>query len=136
VNAQTGTLKQTLGALTLGILVGIVLVTGYSLIDSWLSILFTGREAIMPPSAVAFASFLFSIEYALVIAAICVPLWLVMSKVGWDGAVAAALLGFAVTSAVWFLTNQPFLSLTHNDLAKGLCGAVAGLATWWAARRR
>jgi hypothetical protein len=136
VKAQTGTRKQTLGALTLGILVGILLVTAYGFLDSWLSVLLTGHEHIMPPSAVAFASFLFSIEYALLIVAVSAPLWMVISKVGWDGPLAAGLLGFAVTFAIWFLTNQPFPELTRNDLAYALCGATAGLVTWWAAHRR
>jgi len=136
VNARTGTLKQTLGALGFGILVGVALVTGYGFVDSWLSVLFTGHEGIMPPSAVAFASFLFSIEYAPLIAVICAPLWLVLSKVGWDGPLAAASLGFIATSAIWFLRNRPFWGPTRHDLAFALCGAAAGLATWWVAHRR
>ena len=136
MNAQSFTLKRTLRALALGILVGIVLVTVYGFVDSWLSVLITGHEAVMPPSAVAFASFLMSTEYALLIAAICAPLWLVLSKIGWDGPLAAALLGFAATSAIWVLTNQPFWGPTRHDVALALCGAAAGLATWWAAHRR
>lgn len=136
MNAQSFTLKRTVGALALGILVGVVLVTVYGFVDSWLSVLFTGREAVMPPSAVAFASFLISTEYALLIAAICAPIWLVLSKMGWDGPLAAGLLGFVATSATWFLTNQPFWGPTRHDLAFALCGTAAGLATWWAAHRR
>lgn len=134
--ASTASFKQSLSALFLGMLVGIVLVTVYGFIESWLRIVLTGREGILPPSAVALASFLVSTEYALLIAVVCAPLWLLISKVGWDGAPTAGLLGCGVTSVIWFLGNQPFLGPSGDDLAYALCGAVAGLVTWWAAHRR
>jgi hypothetical protein len=85
---------------------------------------------------VAQASFVFSLYYGLAIVALSVPLWLLISRLGFEGPVPAAALGFAMTAAVWFFANQQFPRPALNDLAIAICGSVAGLATWLMANRR
>lgn len=129
MDGQARTFGQTVSALGVGVLVGVALVTAFGFLSA-------SSDALLPPSAAAQASFLLSIYYAPAIAALSVPLWLLISRLGLDGPVAAAGLGFIVTSAVWFLTNQPLSAPTLDDAAIAACGAVAGLATWWVANRR
>ena len=121
--------RQTASALGAGVLVGVVLVTAFGFLSA-------SGDALLPPLAAARASFLFSILYAPAIAALSALVWWLISKFGMEGPVAAAGLGFVMTSAVWFLTNQPLSAPTLDNLAVGVCGAMAGLATWWVANRR
>ena len=125
---QARSLKQTATALAAGVLVGVALVTAFGFFSA-------SADAILPPVAKAQASFLFSIYYAPAIAILSVPFWLVLSKLRLDGPVAAAGLGFVMTSVVWFLGNQPFWEPSLDDLGIAGSGAAAGLATWWVANR-
>lgn len=129
MNRQARSVRRTASALGAGIFVGIALVTAFGFLSA-------SSDALLPPSAAAQASFLFSIYYAPAIAALSVPVWLLISRFGLDGPVAAAGLGFIITSVVWFLSNQPFSALTLDEAAIAVCGALAGLATWWVANRR
>jgi len=129
MTARVRSLRQMASALTVGVCVGVFLVAAFGFIS-------TSRDALIPPTAAAQASFVFSLYYGLVIAALSVPLWLLISRLGLEGPVSAAGLGFAMTAAVWFFANQPFPGPTLDDLAIAICGSVAGLATWLMANRR
>ena len=129
MNSQARSLKQNTAALAAGVLVGIALVTAFGFLSA-------SRDAILSPASNAEASFLLSVGYAPVIAILSVPFWLVILRLRLEGPVAAASLGFVMTSAVWFLANQPFLGPTIDDLGIAACGAAAGLTTWWVANRR
>lgn len=128
MNGQVRSLRRTASALGAGTLAGVVLVTTFSFLSF-------GADTLLPPSAAAQASFLLSIYYAPIIVVLSVPIWLLISRFGWDGPVAAACLGFIATSVVWSLTNQPFWAPSLDDAAIAVSGALAGLATWWVANR-
>lgn len=129
MNGQARSLKQTATALAAGVLAGIVLLTVFGFLSA-------RSDALLPPVAKAQASFLLSAYYAPAIALLSVPFWLVLSRLRLDGPAAAAGLGFVMTSAVWFLANQPFWGPAVDDLAIAVSGALAGLTTWWVANRR
>jgi hypothetical protein len=128
MNGQAPSLIRTATALGAGTLVGVAIVTTFGFLSA-------SSDGLLPPSAAAHASFLLSIYYAPAIAVLSVPLWLLISKFELAGPVAAAGLGFIMTSVVWFLANQPFSALKLDDVAIAVCGALAGLATWWVAYR-
>lgn len=122
------TLVRVLLALAAGIATGALLVTAmfYALFGTGIGIVYEGL-------------FTVSLFYGTAIAAICVPIWLILAKVGWDRAPAAMAIGFVATAA--------FVSLTYNAgsherlnvmastlLPYALCGAVAALVTWWVGR--
>ena len=129
MNGQAPSVRQTAVALGTGILVGVALVTAFGFLSA-------SSDALLPPSEAAQASFLLSIYYAPIIAALSFPLWLLISRFGLDGPVVAAGLGLTMTSVVWFLANQPFLAPKLDDMAIAVCGALAGLTAWWVAHRR
>jgi hypothetical protein len=80
-----------------------------------------------------------SLVYGLAIAGFCIPLWLMLARLGRDSARAAAALGFAATAAFVSLT---YAAGSHSHIALlaytagpyGLCGAAAALVTWWVGR--
>ena len=79
---------------------------------------------------------LVSLLYGAAIAAVCAPIWLILAKIGWDGAWAAAGLGFVATAMFFGLTfaagSHDRLDLMANTIVPyGACGAVAALVTWW-----
>lgn len=81
-----------------------------------------------------------SLFYGLAIAAFCVPLWLMLARLGRDSASAAAALGFVATAVFVSLTyaagsHDRIALMTYTALPYGLCGAVAALVTWWVGRR-
>ena len=76
-----------------------------------------------------------SLYYGLAIAGFCIPLWLLLARVGWDGALAAAALGFVATAAFVSLTyaagsHTHVAMLAYTVVPYGLCGAAASLVTW------
>jgi hypothetical protein len=80
-----------------------------------------------------------SVYYGLAIAGFCIPLWLLLARVGWDGALAAAALGFVATAVFVSLTyaagsHTHVALLTYTVVPYGLCGAAAALVTWGAGR--
>lgn len=123
-------------ALGSGVLAGVALVTAYSFLGAWLTALGRGGPAVLSSFDVAFAALLFSIEYGVMIAIVCIPLWLLLARFGLSGPFAAALLGFTATLAYWMISNYPPLNPARTGIAYGLCGAVAGLVTWWVSNRR
>lgn len=129
MDGQVRSLRRTASALGAGIVTGVALVTVFSFLSF-------DSDTLLPPSAAAQVSLLLSIYYAPAIVALSVPIWLLISRLGWDGPLAAACLGSLMTSLVWSLTNQSFSAPTLDDLAIAVCGALAGLATWCVANRR
>ena len=82
---------------------------------------------------------LVSLIYGAAIAAVCVPVWLILAKLGRDGAPAAAALGFGATSAFLIMTNaagghQRLELMAYTFLPYAASGAVAALVTWWVGR--
>ena len=81
-----------------------------------------------------------SLFYGLAIAAVCVPLWLMLGRLGRDDALPAAALGFVATAVFVSLTyaagsHDRLALMTYTVLPYGLCGAAAALVTWWVGRR-
>ena len=76
-----------------------------------------------------------SLYYGAAIAAICVPIWLVLAKLGWEGPAAAAALGFVATAAFLVLTysagsHEGLPLMSYSFLPYAACGAAAALVTW------
>jgi len=126
VDAQSRSLKHVARALAVGVIAGIALVTSCSLIEAWITAPAEGTT-ILSPSDVAFAALILSFEYAVVITIGCLPLWLLIARVGLAGSVAAAFLGFAATLVFWMVSNYPPLQSARSGIPYALCGAVAGL---------
>ena len=121
-----GALARILLALGAGVASGALLVTGYIFVSHDDALVFEGL-------------LLVSLFYGLAIAAVCVPIWLILAKVGWDRAPAAGALGFFATATFLLLTDAAgghvrleLMSYTFAPYA--VCGAIAALVTWWVGR--
>lgn len=122
------TLGRVVLALAAGIISGALLVTAmfYALYGTGIGIVYEGL-------------FTVSLFYGAAIAAICVPIWLVLGKLGWDRAPAAMALGFVATAAFVYLTynagsHERLEVMAYTLLPYAACGAVAALVTWWVGR--
>ena len=127
-----------LRALSLGVITAVLLVTAFTFVSTSAASS-DGAHLVVPLEAeVAFAAWLSAI-YALVLAALCAPIWMLLVKRGRDTAVLAATLGFVAPLALWILINlngyAPLGDMLVRGLPYGVCGAAAGLITWWAAPR-
>lgn len=76
-----------------------------------------------------------SLLYGLAIAGFCIPLWLMLARLGRDSAPAAAALGFAATFAFVSLTyaagsHTHVALMAYSAVPYGLCGAAAAVVTW------
>ena len=114
-------------ALAAGIATGALLVTGYIYLSQDDALVFEGL-------------FLVSLYYGLAIAAICVPVWLMLAKFGRGGAPAAATLGFLATATFLLLTDAAgghvrLHLMKYTFVPYAVCGAVAALVTWWVGRK-
>ena len=83
--------------------------------------------------------FVVSMFYGAAIAAICVPVWMMLAKAGLDGPPAAAGLGFAATATFLLLTDAAggharLEIMAYTFLPYAICGSVAALVTWWVGR--
>ena len=123
------TLGRHLAALAAGIACGAVLVTAfmYSSYGASAGLVYEGLFEV-------------SLYYGAAIAAICVPVWLILARLGWDRALPAAALGFVATGAFLLLTyaagsHERLDLMAYTVLPYALCGAVAALVTWWVGRR-
>ena len=119
-------LGRALLALAAGVACGALLVTGYIYVSQDDALVFEGL-------------FTVALFYGLAIAAFCVPIWLMLAKLGWDRAPAAAALGFLATSIFLLLTNAAgshmrLHLMAYTFLPYALCGAIAALVTWWVGR--
>jgi hypothetical protein len=117
-----GALGRILLALAAGVVSGALLVTAYIYSSLGDALVFEGL-------------FVVSVYYGLAIAAICVPVWLMLAKLGRDGAPAAAALGFVATGGFLLLTNAAgshvrLELMAHTFVPYAACGAVAALVTW------
>jgi hypothetical protein len=116
-----GTLGRIALALTAGIATGALLVAAYIYSSLGEALVFEGL-------------FLVSLFYGAAIATICVPIWLVLARVGWNGALAAAALGFVATTLFLVLTeaaggHQQLELMAYTFLPYAACGAIAALVT-------
>jgi hypothetical protein len=117
------TLWRVLVALLAGIAVGALLTAAYI------------YSALGPPFVLE-GLLVVSLYYGLAIAGFCIPLWLILTRLGRDGPLAAATLGFIATAVFVSLTyaagsHTHVAMLTYTVLPYGLCGAAAALVTWW-----
>ena len=133
--ADTASLGRTLGriglALGAGIATGALLAAAFIYSSIGPELVFRGLLEV-------------SLVYGLAIAGFCIPLWLMLARLGLDGALAAAALGFAATAVFVSLTyaagsHERVALMAYSALPYGLCGAAAALVTWrvgrWLARR-
>jgi len=114
-------------ALVAGIAVGALLVAAYIYSEIGEHLVFEGLFEV-------------SLFYGLAIAGFCIPLWLMLARLGRDSAGAAAALGFVATTVFVSLTyaagSHPRVALmTYTALPYGVCGAAAALVTWWVGRK-
>lgn len=113
---------QAVLALAAGVACGALLVTGYIYLSQDDALVFEGL-------------FLVSVYYGLAIAAICVPVWLILARFGRDRAPAAAVLGFLATATFLLLTDSAgghvrLHLMTYTFVPYAVCGAIAALVTW------
>jgi len=126
VQAAAARLVGTAGRVTLalaaGIATGAVLVTAYIYASQENALVFEGLLVV-------------SLYYGLAIAAVCVPVWLMLARLGRDRAPAAAALGFAATAIFLMLTDAAgghvrMELMAYSFVPYALCGAIAALVTW------
>ena len=121
-----GALGRILVALGAGVASGALLVTAYIYGSLGDALVFEGL-------------FVVSMFYGAAIAAICVPVWMMLAKAGLDGPPAAAGLGFAATATFLLLTDAAggharLEIMAYTFLPYAICGSVAALVTWWVGR--
>lgn len=121
-----GTAGRVLLALTAGIATGALLVTGYIYLSQDDALVFEGL-------------FQVALFYGLAIAAFCLPIWLMLARLGWDRAPAAATLGFLATATFLLLTDAAgshvrLHLMAYTFVPYAVCGALAALVTWWVGR--
>jgi hypothetical protein len=130
-------------AVAAGIIVGATAVMLYEFAHDALLFVRTGQRSILSDPAAgpvasasdnASAAFFFSLYYGCLIAAVCVPLWLILLRYERTGTAAAAVLGFTATLCVWVVADYPALNSIAGGIPYALCGAIAGLAIWWTER--
>jgi hypothetical protein len=114
---------RTIVALLAGIACGALLVSAYIYSSLGEPLAFEGLLKV-------------SLFYGVAIAGFCVPLWFGLARLGWNGAPAAAALGFVATGLFLGMTymagSHPGLHLmVHTVLPYAACGALAALMTWW-----
>ena len=109
-------------ALAAGIATGAVLVAAYLYVSQDDALVL---EGLLQVSAL----------YGLAIAAVCVPIWLLLAQLGLDRAPAAAALGFLATAVFLGLTDAAgshvqLELMAYSFVPYALCGAAAALVTW------
>lgn len=131
------TVKLDAKALALGGLVGAILVAAYAFAAAKLAEGEFG-PLLVPPVTQAEFALGFAIAAAIIILLISVPIWLVLARYHLDSWLAAAVLGFGATMAFWIIHNQPIglpgrslPELALSGLPLAICGAIAGVVTWW-----
>jgi hypothetical protein len=81
-----------------------------------------------------------TVFYGAAVAAICVPVWLILCRLECDSALGAAALGFLATATFLLLTNPTADDvrthlMTYTVLPYAICGAIGALVTWWVGRK-
>jgi heme A synthase len=116
-------------ALAFGVIVAVLLVTAYAWVEE-------SRSAgnMITPLQFARVAAAFSLVVALELLVVCVPLWLVLDRLGWANWISAALLGFAGPLGWWMIVlesgDDTLFERAEYGLPYALCGAVAGLVVW------
>lgn len=77
--------------------------------------------------------------YGVAIAVFCIPLWLMLARLGHANGWTAAALGFVATAVFVSLTyaagsHDRVALMAYTAAPYGLCGAAAALVTWWVGR--
>lgn len=131
------TILLNVGALAWGVLAAVVTVSAYIWAEDMLR---DSYVLVSPDEAARFAAF-FAAKAASQVLLVCVPLWLLLDRLGWANWAVAAGLGFVAPPA-WLIFNAwtlgqdtPWLELASDSLPIAACGAVAGLAVWMARPR-
>ena len=131
-----------IGALAVGTITAVSLVTAFISVTAWndaRSAHRHGASLLVPLEAQVQFALMAATAYAFVAVLVAAPLWLLLRKLEFDLAPVAAALGFVVTMAVWILgnlsENAPASALFASGIPYAMCGAAAGLATWWARPR-
>jgi hypothetical protein len=129
-------------ALTAGILTAAILVAAYTYIDGWnaaRAAQVDGSHLLIPLDVQVGIAASFALYYALIVLVCCVPIWLWLMRRDLATVWAAAALGYLSTATLWVLTNLTGHStigeLIGNGFPYAICGAIAGVATWWARPR-
>jgi hypothetical protein len=123
-------LGRTLGRIALALAAGIA--TGALLAAAFI-------YSSLGPELVFEGLFEVAAFYGVAIAAFCIPLWLMLARLGYDNAGAAAALGFVATAVFVSLTyaagsHERVALLAYTAVPYGVCGAAAALVTWWVGR--
>jgi hypothetical protein len=131
-------MKGNAKALAFGILVGVALVIAWVAAQWKMDDLAVGGAEMLLDlrSRITFAG-PYALFVAIPLAIPCAPLWLVLERYRLTSAFTAAGLGFTAVLAYWILDNSgvPAWPMLTSGLPFALCGAAAGLATWWARPR-
>ena len=127
---DTARFGRTLGHVALALAAGIATGATLTAADIYSS---------LGPDLVFEGLFEVSLFYGVAIAGFCIPLWLMLVRLGQDGALAAAALGFVATAVFVSLTyaagsHDRVALMTYSAIPYGLCGAMAALVTWWVGR--
>ncbi|KRA83159.1 hypothetical protein [Altererythrobacter sp. Root672] len=122
-----GALWRNLLALAAGVACGALLASAYVYSAFGEPLVFGGLLVVM-------------VFYGAAIAAICVPVWMILCKLDQEGPAGAAALGFIFTATLLLLTNPTTDQvrahlMTHTILPYALCGAAGALTTWWVGRK-
>lgn len=124
-------------ALTSGIVSSSVLVSAYTYVSGHHAAdaaHVDGSKLLVPVDMQWQLALWISTFYAVVIAAVCIPIWLLLTKLGLNRAPVAVALGFIATMTSWVLINlnghASIADLLSSGLPYAVCGAVAGLITW------
>jgi hypothetical protein len=142
MSERTTSVLLNFSALLVGALVAIISVTTYE----WLMALPDERAAIAEGSSLlvsaaskAQIAALMAALTAIPIIAVCLPIWLVLAKFRKNNWIAAAALGITSTVGAWvvlFDLETPLSDALIASLPYGICGALAGVTTWWASPGR
>jgi hypothetical protein len=122
---------RSLGRIALALAAGIA--TGAILVAAYI-------HGSFGPELVFEGLFAVSLFYGAAIAGFCIPLWLLLARLGYDGAPAAAALGFVATAVFVSLTyaagsHEQVPLMTYSVIPYGLCGAAAAVVTRWVSGR-
>jgi hypothetical protein len=138
-SANWKSLAQDVRALAVGVLVGAVLVTAYTLADAIAAERTAGGSILMRPQAQAQFALMYSLVVAVFLASLCAPVWMLFARFGLDRWYVAGGLGFAAVLAFWTLDNiqgpTALVELIRSGVPYALCGAAAGFAAWWSRQR-
>ena len=125
-------------ALVFGFLVAVVMCTAYVYAEAKIAEqnLPAGSHMMMTAEDRACFAAIASGIFAIIIVAVSAPIWVLLKRYRLENAFAAALVGFFVTLGIWVGDNwsptNSLFELIRSGIIWAVCGAIAGLATWWA----